>query len=893
MKHKESNNFSGIVVCDSITMSVKKKRTDLRWFEAVIIAVTGFVAVIMSFLEMFDFSYSASSVIKAAVIFSVIYIAFTLAGKKTFWFVGGSFLILAAAVYKFREIIIAGFKFTYNVIYKDSMHTEIDYYKYVEPEAEKYCVTVFFIFCIWLLALVIYTFTIHKPNAIIVVLFTFPIIEIGLYNGINIPVFWGVLTVAYWLAVLAVCNIDIGEYSGGKGGFVRKDNLFFPKKQMRLKVTEKCAVMLIAAVCIVAASTLAVMKLTNYKRSDELNQKRVDIKYAVSSFSFDDLASSVSAITESFGFTINYESHKLGTNSSIKYKNVTDLIVSIDKNCDGAVYLKGYAGAVYKNNEWLELGKDSYLESKQLFSDFKEYGIYPQDFPNIFSEALTETNDTTIWLKAKRKKNKSYAPYGTKNYGDMVYNQDSTVSSKKNGNNDYSYKFIAVDSVDAEYLLDTQSRSVFAVSDIEDSYWQEAVSAYCEENGLFSYSDYFAIDTELSSQIISMSDMAENGEAVMAALLESEYRDFVYENYLQVPDDENIAQVEEAFADILSNGSGETASDNIELLLKLRERIHSMTEYSLSPGKTPSNRDFVNYFLLENHKGYCTHYATTGVLLARMAGIPARYATGYVIVGDDFNESTKNSDGSYTVEVKDNRSHAWAEVYLDGFGWVPFEFTAGYSDMTINTETTTAATTETTQTQTTTKAPESSQTSSSKSSTQKATSKTTTASEPVKTTTADATPGFKSGNGTLATITDSTGFLVFVGIVAILLIWLRRYIILKLRNKRFTSGADSKRILHMYEYTEKLLAVLKVRKKDMQYVEFAEYAEGALAPEYFASGEFKSFMNIALKCSFDNSSPDKTAVSEALEFTEAFSKSIYEKSGVFKKFYLKIILVYI
>jgi hypothetical protein len=85
----------------------------------------------------------------------------------------------------------------------------------------------------------------------------------------------------------------------------------------------------------------------------------------------------------------------------------------------------------------------------------------------------------------------------------------------------------------------------------------------------------------------------------------------------------------------------------------------------------------VEYFLSESHVGYCQHFASAGVLLLRQMGIPARYASGYIVKSGSF---FKNADGDgYTAVVTDRAAHAWAEIYLEDIGWVPVEMTPGFS----------------------------------------------------------------------------------------------------------------------------------------------------------------------------------------------------------------------
>jgi hypothetical protein len=68
-------------------------------------------------------------------------------------------------------------------------------------------------------------------------------------------------------------------------------------------------------------------------------------------------------------------------------------------------------------------------------------------------------------------------------------------------------------------------------------------------------------------------------------------------------------------------------------------------------------------FLFGDLTGYCVHFSHAAVYLMRSLGIPARVATGYAI-----SESARQ--GGSSLLLSGGASHAWPEVYVDGFGWV-------------------------------------------------------------------------------------------------------------------------------------------------------------------------------------------------------------------------------
>lgn len=94
--------------------------------------------------------------------------------------------------------------------------------------------------------------------------------------------------------------------------------------------------------------------------------------------------------------------------------------------------------------------------------------------------------------------------------------------------------------------------------------------------------------------------------------------------------------------------------------------------YDLTIDAPPDEiEDIADYFLFDLQRGYCDYFATTFVVLARAAGLPARFVAGYAP------GSWQPEDRAWLVTAAN--SHAWPEVYLAGAGWVPFEPTSGLS----------------------------------------------------------------------------------------------------------------------------------------------------------------------------------------------------------------------
>lgn len=157
------------------------------------------------------------------------------------------------------------------------------------------------------------------------------------------------------------------------------------------------------------------------------------------------------------------------------------------------------------------------------------------------------------------------------------------------------------------------------------------------------------------------------------------YNRYVQANYLNVPD--GLPSLEAAVQVIQDENGDLSVSQWVAQIQNILWETCTYQKDNLE--SVPDGSNVIEDFFGRQRKGYCTHFASAGVMMLRMAGIPARYVTGYVIWPDDF-KADSASDG-YMADVTGYRGHAWVEVYNASQGiWVPVDMTPADSVQTSN-----------------------------------------------------------------------------------------------------------------------------------------------------------------------------------------------------------------
>lgn len=357
----------------------------------------------------------------------------------------------------------------------------------------------------------------------------------------------------------------------------------------------------------------------------------------------------------------------LGDTDRIEYDNNPVFLVTAPKNA-GTIYLKAYQAEVYSSKQWKSFEDRVYKRYAQLFEYCASVGFFPQTAAD--SLELLGRQDTSgigssrysIDVTKYQGDEYSYIPM------DMIIADGSPAFSKNEDNS----------RIKAEY----DRHTAFAYSDKGKENITHTFTAAAWQNV-----------TDLETLIIAGEAMAGVSDYYYDG--EEAYRGFVYENYLDV-NTPCAYRIRDELLPAIKGGdySTDSGSGKARFIQDTVEYFRQNYSYTLNPGAVPSGEDFVEYFLFQSKEGFCTYFATAAVMVFRSGGIPARYAEGYVIPQSLYGKTVSEvravdvtMDGTswkenwdyYEVEVTDRYAHAWAEIYLDGVGWVIIDPTPGYA----------------------------------------------------------------------------------------------------------------------------------------------------------------------------------------------------------------------
>lgn len=328
------------------------------------------------------------------------------------------------------------------------------------------------------------------------------------------------------------------------------------------------------------------------------------------------------------------------------------------------LYLKGSSKAFYNGHNWYESNEQLIPLGDKLTSYSNEINDDSNEFiSGIIFETKNDKNDdiykpARVEIEFTKIKTKSlFVPAKTNlltfKYPMSLFSDNEQMLSTNEMNNggfNYTLEYNSL-------MLGSEEFKSLLRKSYKGYYFNNFNNAGM--NNALNTPDY-KISIENNSKSEASNSIMYRGFIVK---LESITKDTLYRRYTQLPD--TITDRVRQLAQELAAGKNNT----YDKAKAIETYLSTHYPYTLSPGNTPIKQDFVDYFLFDGKKGYCTYYATAMTVLLRCVDIPARYVEGYIL-------PPENKNGVF--KVTNQQAHAWVEVYFEGFGWIPFEPTSPF-----------------------------------------------------------------------------------------------------------------------------------------------------------------------------------------------------------------------
>ncbi len=396
---------------------------------------------------------------------------------------------------------------------------------------------------------------------------------------------------------------------------------------------------------IVIGHNIKVTFTGGYQRSESIIEMKKSINTFIDKM---DIKGFIDSIFDGDTATGGVNGGKLGRVGELKFTDEKILIVSANGNIDFPLYLKSFTGMRYNKNQWEEITDyestliENALHKSPGLEEISMYGLANMTFWLHSSGSIGHTGFGNLYITSLKKSDNIYVPYGAKLSPDIEVLKDGVYKSSYVREREYN-------------VYTMNNLSLIGKKELSGT-WDYAQEAYFNAIG-------YGINS--NGAYLGMPYTSDSG--------------------LFIEDFQQAISVEQFY-----DGKWYNLEDGIEeigytpYIRFVQNFLSSRCEYSLSPGKTDENKDFIMDFLYSKKKGYCTHFASAGVLLFRSMGIPARYCEGYFVNPTDEQQKEYDNKKSISIEVTDRYAHAWVEIYIKGYGWMPVEVTPGYTNKIID-----------------------------------------------------------------------------------------------------------------------------------------------------------------------------------------------------------------
>lgn len=604
---------------------------------------------VVGFCDAFSLPYNTSLIVGFTIVISVV-MSLLYINKKVF-FIGYTVILILYIVEIIRYYLYAnsGFQAIVNTVreaYADRFN--MDYVKTAEEFYENRYVTITIALIFILVFLVIlFNITISRyMNMAETFFIAFFILEFALYIDYKPKIF-------YMMLVLAGC---IGTGILQRGAWVRtvitsdSSQKYSFDRFLKIKYFttrgEAKSLFTIIYFSFLFSACVCLFSVRIFKQpagEAEENSIKSEIDGYIQIFVRDGLG----GLFDRYNSTNGLQRGRLGGVSTVSPDFKTDLVVSFVPSGSETLYMPGYRAESYNGENWFQFWVNS--DDPQKIHQYVD-NVY-EKYIDRFPKGSMEITYFDRWLPGVR-------PYITLESDEIVRVDDP------------QYKHAADESgepISGEGLTDCVSYVPLQYLDYYNGY---------DEADIMKLSDGF--QGYISEECLSVPE---------------NLRDYFRLFFKDHQELKQYRMKKKQLSQAEDNAAGDNSIINSQRLAAcdaLAKMFLKEYPYTLSPGKTPSREDFIQYFLSEQKRGYCAHFASAAVMLLRYMGVPARYVEGYCIPASlvkengrqlkDVPEGWTSDNGIFggsavTVEVSDYYAHAWVEVYLEGVGFVPYEFT--------------------------------------------------------------------------------------------------------------------------------------------------------------------------------------------------------------------------